>query len=58
MNLLLLSIKGIRSFMYCEMICTIVISLINIPIYVCVGHTLSLSLDYHSQMYSMHDPNR
>ena len=39
MNLLLLSIKGLRSFMYCELISIAVILLIDIP--------LSLSLDYH-----------
>ena len=50
MNLLLLSIRGLRSFMYCELISALVVLLINIP--------LSLSVDYHSHMYSMHDPNR
>ncbi len=51
MNLLLLSIsRGLRSLMCCELISALVVLLINIP--------LSLSVDYHSQMYSMHDPNR
>ena len=44
MNLLLLS------FMYDEHISTLVDLLINIP--------MSLSLDYHAQMYFMRGPNR
>jgi hypothetical protein len=45
-----LSIRGLHSFMYCELISTIVILVINIP--------LSLSLDYHFHVCSMHEPNQ
>ena len=50
MNLFLLSMGGLRSFMCCELISALVVLLISIP--------LSLSVDCHSQMHSMHDPNR
>ena len=36
--------------MYCELISAVVILVINIP--------LSVSLDYHFLVYSMHDPNQ
>ena len=36
--------------MYCELISAVVILVINLP--------LSLSLDYHAQIYSMRDPNQ
>jgi hypothetical protein len=45
-----LDIQGLHSFMCCELISALVVLLIIIP--------SSLSVDYHSQMYSMHDPNR
>ena len=36
--------------MYCKLISGLVVLLINMP--------LSLNVDYHFHMYSMHDPNR
>ena len=36
--------------MYCE--------LIPAPVIILIDLLLSLSLDYHSLMYSIHDPNR
>jgi hypothetical protein len=42
------SIKGLRSFMNCQLISAPVISLIKYTL-------LSLSLDYHSLMCSMHN---
>ena len=45
-----LDILGLHSFMNCELIVALLVLRIDIP--------LSLSLDYHSQVYSMHDLNR
>ena len=45
-----LDILGLHSFMNCELIFALLVLLIDMP--------LSLSLDYHSQVYSMHDQNR
>ena len=44
-----LDILGLHSFMNCELIFAILVLLIDIP--------LSLSLDYHSQMYSIYGLN-
>ena len=59
MNLLLLPILEVYiSFMYCELISargfTMLINQTNVNQYI----PLSLRVDYQSQMYSMHDPNR